>query len=137
MQAKLLVSDISELIKDYNYIPDDEIIRTIQDTLRLSSYALFEDKKQLAGQMHGRLLLHVSSEIQGILKQTIDIMFPRLIPITQSLTSPGPLKFILKGHTNMINCIAISTNKQYAVSGSDNGILIIWDLEKWKRIPYS
>lgn len=52
-----------------------------------------------------------------------------LIPRRGSLTAPGgPLLHTLKGHSNPVNAVAVTSDGRLVVSGSYDGTLKLWEL---------
>jgi hypothetical protein len=155
MQAKLDAADVNALIDDYHlitpikspltplwkrgepgrkvgkYLPDDEDLRLVQGSIRLSVNVLDRDISQLAGQLTGRLMSHDSPGIRAMLKQISGCMDkPWLRLLTATLTSPGgPLIRTLQGHTGSVNSVAVTSDGRYAISGPSGSTLEVWDLE--------
>ncbi len=89
---------LQELIEDYDRAFEPpvlmagekaETLKLIRDTLRLSADILEKDKKQLAGQLFGRLMLCKAPEIQALLGMVKQQKGTWLRPLTSSLTPPG------------------------------------------------
>ncbi|MBD2224473.1 NB-ARC domain-containing protein [Calothrix anomala] len=128
LQGKLENININALLADYDFLPQDENLQLIQGALRLAAHILNEDKQQLAGQLLGRLLSFEREEIQRLLNQAQQCKTPGLLPQTASLTSPGAsLVRTLVGHSNSVNTVALSTDGKYAISGSDDKTLKVWN----------
>ncbi|MGI8504557.1 MAG: NB-ARC domain-containing protein, partial [Hassallia sp.] len=128
LQAKLENSNINELIADYNLLPENANLQLLQRTLLLSGHILAEDKRQLAGQLWGRLQCFQASEIQQLLQQAKQNQTTWLRPVTASLTTPdGNLIRTLIGHTDSVKAIAFSVDGKYLVSGSQDSTLKVWD----------
>ncbi|MBW4611140.1 MAG: hypothetical protein KME22_29025 [Hassallia sp. WJT32-NPBG1] len=128
LQAKLDNSNINQLIADYNLLPEDANLQLLQRTLLLSGHVLAKDKRQLAGQLCGRLQCFPASEIQQLLQQANQDKTSWLRPLTASLTSPdGNLIRTLTGHSSGVNAIAFSLDGKYLVSGSHDSTLKVWD----------
>ncbi len=134
LQAKLNATDITTLLTDFDLPlsfqergPGGEVLR---DALRLSAHVLAQDKSQLAGQLWGRLLSFDQAEIQVLLEQARPGQsVPWLRPLTPSLTQPGgPLRRTLTGHTDEVTAVAVTPDGRYAVSGSLDKTLKVWDL---------
>jgi len=127
--AKLEASDVVTLITDYDYLPDDLAVRLVQGALQLSAHVLREDKTQLAGQLHGRLLSQSSAEIQALLKPAMPA-YPWMRPLTASLTSPGgALRYTLTGHSREIIAVAVTPDGSRMISASTDATLKVWDLD--------
>src|ERR1700741_2035243 len=69
LEAKLTATDTNALIADYDYLADEEDLRLIVSSARLSAHVLARDPRQLAGQLIGRLLGNKTPSIQDLLKQ--------------------------------------------------------------------
>lgn len=50
------IDDVAELIRDYDYLSQDEEVRLVQSALQLSIHVLKRDKEQLISQLYGRLI---------------------------------------------------------------------------------
>ena len=136
LQAKLDNTNITALIADYNYLPQNKNLPWLQGALRLSAHILAKDKTQLAGQIFGRLLYFQVPEIQAFLeqaKQTKTTIWLR--PLIPSLTPPGGrLLYTLYGHTQRVKAVVITPNGKQVISGSDDKTLKVWNLETGEEI---
>ncbi|MHC5594918.1 MAG: hypothetical protein ACYTXC_02925 [Nostoc sp.] len=135
---------VQPLIEDYDLIDRREMsnnseynfkkgtsLELIQGALRLSAHILVQGKRQLASQLHGRLLNQkMPEEIQELLVQAKQVKtFPWLCPLTPSLTPPGGrLLRTLKGHRNSVNAVAVTPNGQQVISASSDSTLKVWNL---------
>ncbi|MBN1875578.1 MAG: CHAT domain-containing protein [Anaerolineae bacterium] len=139
LRAKLQITTINDLIADYNLaltasISKDNskkrILSLIQGALKLSSHVLARDKTQLPGQLIGRLLLFKDRSIRILIAQVQNSnAYPWLCPITPSLEPSGsPLICTLKGHKDKVITVAVTPDGQWAVSGSQDKTLKVWDL---------
>ncbi|MFC1717359.1 NB-ARC domain-containing protein, partial [Candidatus Poribacteria bacterium] len=158
LEAKLRVTDdANALIDDYDYAnvgadprvrphngnvvgadprvrPDetmDEDLRLLQAAVRLSAHILAQDKGQLASQLVGRL---VSCESAGIKEMLEEIgqckTTPWLRPTAPGLTQAGgSLLRTLSGHEGGINSVAVTPDGKFAISGSSDNTLKVWDLD--------
>ncbi|BAY26879.1 WD repeat protein [Calothrix sp. NIES-2100] len=128
LQAKLENININALIADYDFLPEDENLQLIQGALQLSAHILNQDKQQLAGQLLGRLLGFAREEIQRLLTQAHQCKICGLLPQIASLTPPGgPLVRTLVGHSSSVNAISLSADGLYAISGSGDNTLKVWN----------
>ena len=133
LQRKLDGTDASALIADYDYLSNDADLLLVQSAIRLSAHVLARDRRQLAGQLTGRLLSNPAPDIQVLLKGAAESKsWPWLRPLTRSLSPPGgPLIRTFEG-TKMgcwIHVVALTPNGRCAISGSGDGALRMWDLE--------
>ena len=88
--SKLAATDPNALIADYDYLAEDKDLRLVQSAIRLSAHVLARDRRQLAGQLTGRLLGNSVPGVQALLKQAADRkVWPWLRPLKPSLTPPG------------------------------------------------
>lgn len=135
LQAKLENTDVNAVIADFDFLPDDKDCQLVQSTLRLSAHILAQDKKQLAGQLLGRLLSYNSSKIQALLEQVKQWKaVPWLRPLTPSLLPPeGALLRTLMGHSSSIKGVAVTPDGKRAVSASSDEV-IVWDIETGTKL---
>lgn len=103
---------------------------------RLASHILLRDPGQLTGQMFGRLSGIKSSEIQQILRNgAAKKETPWLRPLSPCLTPPGgPLLRTLEGHSAAIEALTLFDGNRKAITGAEDGSLIIWDLERMQEL---
>ena len=134
--GKLTATDANALIADYDYLADEENLRVVQSTIRLSANVLASDARQLASQLTGRLLDAGTHEIQTLLKQAAE-KAPRfsLWPLRANLTPPGgPLIRIFEGHNGAVLGVAITPDGRRVVSASGDSTLRVWDLESGQSL---
>ena len=142
LEAKTYELGVQPLMEDYEYPRDSGLVaaeetrktlQLIQGALRLSVHVLAKDKAQLSNQLLGRMLGFDQPEICRLLdgaKHSAHTPPILMQPITPCLTPPGgPLLRILSGHTGSVNCVALTADGRYAVSGSADQILKVWNLE--------
>ena len=144
LQAKLDNSNINELVADYNLLPEDANLQLLRCTLVLSGHVLAEDKRQLAGQLWGRLQSFAASEIEELLQQAHLNQTTRLRPVTASKyvisaswdntlkvwdLQSGEILRTLTGHSDSVNAVAITSDSKYVISGSRDKTLKVWDLQ--------
>jgi WD40 repeat protein len=128
LQAKFENFGPQPLIKDYDYVYDDDL-KLIQAAIRLSAHILADDPSQLASQLWGRLLSESAPAIQNLLKQ-VQPTFPWLRSLTPTLIAPGgPLLRTINAHSDSINAVAVTPDGRYAISTSRDKTLKVWDLE--------
>lgn len=133
LSRKLDVAGIAAVLSDYALVWNDNNlepdIKLIRGALELSANALAVSKLQLAPQLIGRL--HGDRHYPRIAALLSSATAPGqwLRPLNQSLTAPGsPLVRILRGHTNRINSIAITSDSRYAVAASSDCKVTVWDI---------
>ncbi|MEH1904390.1 MAG: hypothetical protein V7L04_24010 [Nostoc sp.] len=135
---------VQPLIEDYDLIDHREMsnhseynfkkgtsLELIQGALRLSAHILVAGKRQLASQLHGRLLNQkMPEEIQALLAQIKQrTTTPWLYALTPSLTPPGGrLLRTLNGHSDSVKAVAVTPNGQQVISASDDKTLKVWNL---------
>ena len=141
LATKIATTSYAQLIDDYNRLPNDRALNTIQKALKLSGHILCADPTpgQLAGQLLGRLLPINSPENTQLLEQAKHskkvqntIWFQPLVP---ALTPPGgPRLQTLSGHSSFVCSVAISPDGKRAVSASCDKTLILWNLTSGQAI---
>jgi WD40 repeat protein len=147
IEAKIFHPEISiqALIEDYSLALGSEILfsseqasvlRLIQEALLLSVHVLNEDKRQLAGQLLGRLLSFENlEEIQKLLQQAQQSKNICLVPQTPSLTPPGgALVRTLTGHQSFVSAVAITSDNKYVISASCDNTLKVWNWQTGEQL---
>ncbi|MFS0516486.1 hypothetical protein ACEYW6_17470, partial [Nostoc sp. UIC 10607] len=146
IDAKVNHSDfgVQSLIEDYDLINDSELLnnpeynpeqvktlKLIQGALRLSAHILVKDKRQLAGQLWGRMQHFEVSEIRAILEQAKQQQVsPCLRPLTSNLISPGgSLLLTLTGHSGPVLAVALTPDGKRVISASSDKTLKLWNLD--------
>ncbi len=106
--SKLDAVDVNGLLEDYELVSGDASVRLVQGVLRMSSHILTEDKRQLPGQLLGRLMAKETVEIKALLSQVKAWQeYPWLQPLRSTLASPdSPLVRTLSGHRDWVSGIA-------------------------------
>ncbi len=136
IQAKLEATDASALIADYEYLPAKADLRLVQLAIQLSAHVLARDCRQLGSQLIGRLLGNSAADIQALLNGAAESNdWPWLRPLTPSLTPPGgPLIRTFKGHTSWVHAVALTPDGRFAISGSWDGTLRMWNLQSGESL---
>jgi WD40 repeat protein len=136
LEAKLNATTVDELIADYDFVSASRVQRLVQDALRLSSHILRHEPNLLAGQLRGRLLGLDEPEIQSFIDSARPSRAaPWLNPKTPCLTAAGGhLVRSLQGHTNNVTGVAITPDGQFAVSGSRDNTLKMWELATGEQV---
>jgi WD40 repeat protein len=142
LAPQLLIADYDLALKSELLASDGGLqrkagcLKLIQDALRLSAHILAQDKTQLAGQLLGRLLSFEVPEIQGILEQAKQWKAAAwLRTITPTLTPPGEqLLRTLRGHTERVTAVAVTSDGKQVISGSADNTLKVWNLETGEEL---
>ncbi|HEY2291635.1 MAG TPA: TIR domain-containing protein [Thermoanaerobaculia bacterium] len=136
IEAKLLATDINSVIGDYEpFVGEDQELRLIRDTLRLSAHAFAKGRAQLASQLVGRLLGRKEPGLQALMEDARSwqgsIWFRSR---TGSMNQAGgALIRTLEGHTAGVRAVAVLDSRR-AVSASSDGTLRVWDLESGQTL---
>jgi len=135
LQAKLAATDATALIADYDFLPNALDLSLVQSAIRLSAHILVQDKKQLAGQLLGRLLSYEVPEIQTMLDQAKQWKaVPWLQPLTPSLTSPT--RKLLRTLTTdaQVYAVAVTPDGKQVIAGSMYGTLKVWNIQTGEEL---
>lgn len=130
LHAKLRATTATDVIADYRLLPEGDPVAAVGAALRLGSHTLTHGVGQLPAQILGRLTSE-SPELRGLLATARDWRGePWLRPTAASLTPPdGPLLFSLIGHTNWVRDVVVTADDRFAVSGSWDGSVRVWELD--------
>ena len=137
LQAKLAGQGIQELVEDYTLVPVAGVagskaksLSLLEGALRLSAHVLGRNPSQLPGQLTGRLLARAEPEVAGLLNQARShTREPWLRPVSPCLDSPaGPLIRTMLEHGDRVRSVAVTEDGKWAVSGSDDESVKVWDL---------
>lgn len=131
LRNKLDRTDVTSLVADYGFYSDVDV-ELVGEAIRLSAHVLVHDKHQLAGQLLGRLSESLSDAVRHLRRRAEDWNgSPWLRPMTAALIPPGgALCFTLSGHANRVRAVAVTPDRQIAVSASDDCTLKVWNLER-------
>ncbi|HEX4960179.1 MAG TPA: TIR domain-containing protein [Thermoanaerobaculia bacterium] len=136
IEAKLLATDINSLIADFEpFVTEDDVLRSVRDTFRLSAHVLARDRKQLAPQLLGRLLGKGTPNLHAFLEEAkLQRKRPWLRPRTGGLIHPGgALIRTFEGHLTEVNAVAVIDGRR-VISASSDRTLRIWDLESGQML---
>ena len=131
IRARLAAVPIQSILQDYELLPETDDLRTVRDALRLASMGLSFDADQLREQLLGRIDRGRSEVIDALLDAArtsgSGLRFELASP---SLTHPGgALTGILKSHGGSVTALDISLDGRFAVSGSEDWTLRLWNLQ--------
>ena len=145
IEAKLDELGVQALIEDYD-LPlnsnmwlsqeQSETLKLIPGAIRKSAHILEKDKRQLPGQLLGRLLNFEIAELQRMLEQVKQWKdSPWLRPLRANLWPPGQgCVRILTGHSFWVLGVAIAPDGKTAISASWDKTLKIWDTETGRQL---
>ena len=138
IQAKVAALGPDALLEDYDRLlaarpgsgtdPDGDALDHVRDAVRLSAHVLRRVPWQLPAQLLGRLQgVQQLPGVPAVLREARSR--PGLRPVTPSLRSSGdPLVRTMTGHAAVVWQVAVDAGGDLAVSGGDDGALIVWDL---------
>jgi WD40 repeat protein len=130
MRAKLARGDVASLLADYDWATDNSDVRLVGDALRLSAHVLDKHPELLTSQLTGRLLSATSPAIRKMMDESRrEEKEPWIELIHHTMMLPGgTLMRTLEGHTAGVTAVAVTPDRQRAVSGSSDRTLKVWDL---------
>ncbi|HCN28100.1 MAG TPA: hypothetical protein DIT64_04845 [Verrucomicrobiales bacterium] len=144
LQAKTDKTLVYELIQDYaedlNALTASHSqrhpIELVQAGLRLSAHVISKDKTQLAGQLVGRLSFFEDTRINYLLNAAKAWRgAPWLDPLKTNLHIPdGDLLLTLEGHSAEVEAVAVTPDGRWAVSGSTDRTLRVWDIDSGQEL---
>jgi WD40 repeat protein len=120
----------SELVADYELLPDDSALRLVQSAIRLSAHILESDPAQLPGHLRGRLLdRSKSTDIADLLEVAERKLADQLVPTTASLTGVGgPLLQTFAVHQATFLALVVTPDDQQVITGSSDSTIRVWNL---------
>lgn len=131
MQGKHAATDLSDLIREYQWFAEDEALADVAETLKLASPVLLRNPSQLAAQILGRLSL---TDGRAPLRELAEgaralEIGPWLEPLSPVLTPPGgALRMTLSGHAGpVLDLLPIDEGAGVVSAGAD-GTVRVWDL---------
>ena len=137
--TKLNATDINKLLADFQILGSiepafkqlEDPLNLVESALRLSSHILVRDKKQLAGQLRGRLLSCENEYIKRLCSAADEWKNGVwLSPMQPCLDPPGgPLLKTLSGHKSTVNDVAITPDGKLIVSASSDRSIRVWNLD--------
>ena len=126
--------DTSEIRNNSKYAETVKALKLIERALFRSTHILFEDPKQLKGQLSAQLTYFDLPEIKNLLAQIATDKSTGLYSLIGSLTPPGGGGLIrtLEGHSDSVNAIALTPDGKTVISGSDDKTI---KLPRSQKIP--
>jgi WD40 repeat protein len=113
-----------------------DALTLLHSALKLSTHVLLTGSTELPSQLLGRLPMDGPPMILGLRNQIEE--YSRgiwLRPLTTSLTLPGgPLVRMLTGHQWGVNCVAVTLDLKYIVSGSDDHTIRVWEFGSGREL---
>ncbi|XP_066274641.1 NACHT domain- and WD repeat-containing protein 1-like isoform X1 [Branchiostoma lanceolatum] len=137
LDTKLRGTSLRLVLDDFNaacrspFTPDlqtDMDVQYVRETLQLSQEGLRFHPNQLPGQLLARI--KTDQDTCGILSQArAPPTGSCLLPSKSFLTPPGgPLVHSMVGHTLQVMAVAMTQDSKYAVTGSLDNTLKVWDV---------
>jgi WD40 repeat protein len=130
---------VAGLVSDYDDLPARNPLKLVQHALTHSSRALSADPSCLPDQLLGRLAEAAETKdfaLAPLLARVGTEQGRRPLEIILSgLQRPsGSLVNVLTGHQKAVTALAVTCNDTWAVSASQDGTAIVWDLATGARL---
>jgi WD40 repeat protein len=118
-------------------LPHPELTRqaleVLRATVRITAHTLDRDCEQAAAQLTNRLRFVDNEIVVACIREMGDVPGPRFL--TDSLSrGTGSLLRTLSGHRGPVMAVAVSRDDRHAVSASEDGTAIVWDLESGRAL---
>jgi WD40 repeat protein len=130
--ARLRAGDMHGLLTDFDPLAGDAVLDLVCDALRLSAPCIAADRRQLDSQLLGRLLERDEPEIVALrnrIHQGRDGAWLR--PLHPVLDAPGGMLFMtLVGHEGEITAMAMTADRRFLLSASNDGTVRVWDQQQ-------
>ncbi|XP_070552817.1 NACHT domain- and WD repeat-containing protein 1-like [Ptychodera flava] len=131
--TKMTATSVRRVLDDFKRArgayPENERIATVAELLQLSHHALDKNPDQLASQIAARISKH--GGLEDLLQRAMNPPRPCLVPMSPFLTRPGGmLVHSLAGHMHRIYGLDISESGKYAITGSYDSTVKLWNIEE-------
>ena len=135
LQLLLEREDVASLLTAFEDLSESDPLREVQEALRISAHALWNNKALLPGQLLGRLRGHRDKDVANLLHGTLKWSESDwLEPKTRSLIPPGgPLSCTIRERTKMFNSL-IALDKSQILCADKNNSLGLWNIENGRKI---
>lgn len=140
LAGKVCHTSVDLLLADFEYVSGiglrSAAVALVEDAIRKIGQALRRGPRQLPGLLYGRLLalkpadLQVHAELGGLIEQLCSFERWSWLRVrrTSSPLSSKSRPRTLSGHGDVVNTVAVASDGSHAVSGADDGTIIVWDL---------
>ena len=130
LMAQLQASGINGLLADYDWLTEDNALRMVQSTLRLSAHVLVTKPNQLTARLWGHLRDRDQPEFETLLEQAASQHTHAWLQPQQAKLAPpdGALLRTFSDHSDWVNSVVLSGDGRYALSGSSDNTLKLWDV---------
>ncbi|MDF1744678.1 MAG: SUMF1/EgtB/PvdO family nonheme iron enzyme [Gimesia sp.] len=126
IEQRLEQVNIDKLLEEYRNV-DDPFVQTIGVALDLSQHILRDHPEALREQLQARLLNRQEPELAAF-----QIFSDQRISFRSDWLSfnqvGGNLIRTIPGHSRDVNCLAVTPDGKYAVSGGADRLIKVWDL---------
>ncbi|MBE7557267.1 MAG: WD40 repeat domain-containing protein [Anaerolineales bacterium] len=138
LQEKLAVQKCAELVREFDYLTQDDPLKLVQNALRMSQHVIDYDVHQLRSQLCGRLLENKenSPEISKLVMTAEQFSsIPALIPTSPTLgQAGGEIISIYRAHEADVRSIVITPDERFIISGAGDETVKIWDVHSGEEL---